>query len=84
MDTTTTEATVSAMETEKIDEIQNDEKTDDIQIDAANTDNQALQENQHQQRQDFTSETFKIEITNLGKFAFGVCNSFKISLKINF
>lgn len=84
MDTTTTEATVSAMETEKIDEIQNDEKTDDIQIDAANTDNQALQENQHQQRQDFTSETFKIEITNLGKFAFGVCNLFEISLKINF
>lgn len=75
MDTTASEATVNATETEKIDETQNDEKNDEIQLDETNTDN--LQENQHQQRQDFTSENNKIEITNMGKFAFGVCNSFK-------
>ena len=62
MDTTTTDAGINAMETEKIDE-----------IDTENVDDSTL-ENQQQQRQDFTSETFKIEIRNMGKFAFGVCS----------
>lgn len=78
MDTTTSEATVSVMDTEQIDEIQNNEKCDENnESDSpAATDNDALQENtQHQQqRQDFTSEIFKIELTNMGKFSFGVCH----------
>lgn len=79
MDTATLEAAVSVMDTEQIDEIQNNEKCDEIkQSDSpATPDTDALQENtQHQQRQDFTSEMFKIELTNMGKFSFGVCNSF--------
>lgn len=78
MDTTTTEAAVNAMEMEKVDEIQSDEKTDEIdQTDTANDNNLVEENTQHQQRQDFTSETYKIEVTNMGKFSFGVCNSFK-------
>lgn len=42
------------------------EQTDDVQNDDANTD--------LPQRQDFTSESNKIEINNMGKFAFGVSN----------
>lgn len=34
--------------------------------------NGATVEDQKQERKDFTSENNKIEITNLGKFAFGV------------
>lgn len=71
MDTLVTEATVSVMETEKIDEIENEEKIDEIEDDVAN--DHELETNQQQQRQDFTSDTFKIEVTNMGKFAFGVC-----------
>lgn len=83
MDTAALEATVSVMDTEQIDEIQINEKSDEInQTDSpAAPDNDALQENtQHQQRQDFTSEMFKIEITNMGKFSFGVRNSIEIPI----
>lgn len=65
----------NAMETEKVpDEIATETSIDEIE--AADTENQQSEDNQ--QRQDFTSETYKIEITNMGKFAFGVCNSIEI------
>lgn len=74
----TLEATAGVMETEKVDEIQDDEKTDEIdQIDTATDNNEVHENTEHQQRQDFTSEAFKIEVTNMGRFSFGVCGPVK-------
>lgn len=81
MDTTAAEATVSAMKMEQGDEIEKDAKIEEIQSDVA-IDEHGTQENQQQQRQDFNSDTYKIEILNMGKFAFGVCKQFKFR-KIN-
>lgn len=76
------ESTVSVMDTEPTDEgksIEECNENNQTGSPAAATDDNTLQENtQHQQRQDFTSESFKIEVSNMGKFSFGVCNSFQI------
>lgn len=55
------------MESTSVDSMENDEKieqTDDV--------NDEKSSKSLEQRQDFTSESNKIEISNMGKFVFGV------------
>lgn len=59
---TSSEAAISTMEIEKKAEV---EENIEVENDETNNDNP-------QQRQDFTSESYKVEVTNMGKFSFGV------------
>lgn len=48
------------------------EATDTVETNLEVENGGSSNENQ-QQRQDFTSESYKIELNNMGKFSFGVC-----------